>query len=80
MVGDGDFAFEEDLLLNVVQTFFVESGHVESVVEEGSDSRVGREFFVLLVHFFVLHRGFYVEGSNEMFVPFFNIVEFEHFC
>ena len=63
----------------IVESLLIQTRHIQSVMERGSDSGVGRELFVLFVHILELRGGFYSHRSDEVFVPLLKIVELKHF-
>lgn len=80
LVRQGNFSLDQHLSLDFEESVSVQAGHVECVVEEGSDFGVWCELFIFLVEVFVLEWGGDVNGSDEVFAPFFDIVEFEDLC
>ena len=48
-------------------------------MERGSDSGVGRELFILLVHILELSGSFNSQRPDEVFIPLLKIVELKHF-
>jgi hypothetical protein len=61
--------------LDVVKALVIEAWHVQDVLERGSDSGVRWELFDFFVHVFVRFRGFYIQRTDEVFAPFFDVSE-----
>ena len=70
-----NFSLHDNFLLNIIQPFLVQAWHVQCVMEGGSDSWIRGELFDIFVHSLVWFGSFYVEWTDEMFVPIFEVIE-----
>lgn len=75
LITQRNLSSHDDLFLDVVKALVVKAWHVQDVLERSSDSGVRWELFDFFVHVFVGFGGFYIQWTDEVFAPFFDVSE-----
>lgn len=78
LIGKSNFRFIDDVTLHTKKSVIIETWHVQRVMEGSSDSGIGIKFLIILIHSAIFRRGFDIAWSDKMFLPIFDVIEFDN--
>jgi len=78
LIGKGNFGFIDDVTLHTKKSFSIETWHIQRVMEGSSDSGIRIKFLIILIHSTIFRRSFDIAWSDKMFLPIFDVIEFDN--
>ena len=78
LIGKGNLRFLDDIALHTKKSVIIETWHVQGVMEGSSDSGIGIKFLIILIHSTIFRRCFDIARSDKMFLPIFDVIEFNN--